>query len=367
MEPTPAPASPEPASPAAAPPAQPPAAPDGPKPSPRPARPILLGVLGGCTATALLLALWSQQRLGQVEKALVKRQEASQRDATEARLLAKEAQDAARESIARATLLEARVGEVAVQRGQLDELMQTLLRSRDDHLIAEADSSLRAALQLAAISGSAEPIVAALTQARGRLSAADSVRLAPILRAIDRDLEAYRSTPLPDLASLARRLDQALRWADELTLLQDPARGGPTLPPTTPAASNAAPGGLPLPAWLGEGLDSLAEALRGLLRVRRVDTPDAMLLAPDQAVLLRENLKLRLLNARLALLSRQFDTAQGDLQAASDAVLRHFDPEQRRHAPLLELLRGVARQAQGSSLPRPDESIAALAAAQAAR
>lgn len=359
MEPTPEPGTPDAERPAPAP------APPAPA-RPGPLRPWWAWILALLATVALLMAAWAQQRLGQVEKALVKRQEASQRDATEARLLAKEAQDAAREATARSTLLEARIGEVAVQRGQLDELMQTLLRSRDDYLIAEADSSLRAAVQLAAISGSAEPIVAALAQARGRLKDADSLRLAPILRAIDRDLEAYRSTPLPDLASLARRLDQALRWADELTLLQDLAPG-PALPPAEPGASGPQAGRLPLPAWLQEGLNSVGEALRGLLRVRRVDTPDAMLLAPDQAVLLRENLKLRLLNARLALLSRQFDTAQGDLQAASEAVVRHFDPEQRRHAPLLELLRGVARQAQGSSLPRPDESLAALAAAQAAR
>jgi 2-dehydro-3-deoxyglucarate aldolase/4-hydroxy-2-oxoheptanedioate aldolase len=57
-----------------------------------------------------------------------------------------------------------------------------------------------------------------------------------------------------------------------------------------------------------------------------------MLIAPEQAFFLRENLKLRLLNARLALLSRQFDTAQADLSdalAALDGVdclwVGHFD------------------------------------------
>ena len=55
-----------------------------------------------------------------------------------------------------------------------------------------------------------------------------------------------------------------------------------------------------------------------------------MLIAPEQAFFLRENLKLRLLNARLALLSRQFDTAQSDLRDAQSALDRYFDRSSRR-------------------------------------
>ena len=55
-----------------------------------------------------------------------------------------------------------------------------------------------------------------------------------------------------------------------------------------------------------------------------------MLIAPDNAFYLRENLKLRLLNARLAILSRQFDTAQVDLQVAQAALDRYFDHSAKR-------------------------------------
>src|SRR5690606_11299799 len=51
-------------------------------------------------------------------------------------------------------------------------------------------------------------------------------------------------------------------------------------------------------------VDRMMEELASLFRVRRVDAPDAALIAPDQVYFLRENLRLRLLNARLALLSR---------------------------------------------------------------
>jgi uroporphyrin-3 C-methyltransferase len=106
---------------------------------------------------------------------------------------------------------------------------------------------------------------------------------------------------------------------------------------------------------------------RSLVRVTRIEHPEAMLLAPEQAYFLRENLKLRLLNARLALLSRQFDTAQTDLQGAQLALDRYFDRSSRRTQLAAELIRQVASQARQVGIPRPDNTLAALSTAAAGR
>jgi uroporphyrin-III C-methyltransferase len=103
------------------------------------------------------------------------------------------------------------------------------------------------------------------------------------------------------------------------------------------------------------------------VRVTRIDTPEAMLVAPEQAFFLRENVKLRLLNARLALLSRQFDTAQSDLRDAQSAMERYFDRSARRVSVVTELLRQVTAQAKLVNVPRPDATLAAIAAASAGR
>ena len=107
--------------------------------------------------------------------------------------------------------------------------------------------------------------------------------------------------------------------------------------------------------------------VKGLIRVTQIDHPEAMLMAPEQAWFLRENLKLRLLNARLALLSRQFDTVQADLRDAQTSLDRYFDRASRKVAITADLVRQVATQARQMSLPRPDETLAALAATQAGR
>jgi uroporphyrin-3 C-methyltransferase len=107
--------------------------------------------------------------------------------------------------------------------------------------------------------------------------------------------------------------------------------------------------------------------VRDLVRVTRVDNPEAALLAPEQAVFLRENLRLRLLNARLALLSRQFDTAQSDLRQAVTLLERYFDKSSRRVGAAAELLRQVQAQSRSVVVPRPDATLSAIAAATGGR
>ena len=92
-----------------------------------------------------------------------------------------------------------------------------------------------------------------------------------------------------------------------------------------------------------------------------------MLVSPDQQFFLRENLKLRLLNARLALLSRQFDVAQSDLRDAQRTLERYFDPSSRRVVGVVDLVRQVGQLSRQVSLPRPDETLAALAAVNSLR
>ena len=118
--------------------------------------------------------------------------------------------------------------------------------------------------------------------------------------------------------------------------------------------------------WAALGARVWAE-VRRLVRVTPIDQPEAMLVSPEQAYFLRENLKLRLLNARLALLSRQFDTAQSDLRDAQSALERYFDRSAKRTANAIDLVKQVSSQARQVIVPRPDATLAAIAAASGGR
>jgi uroporphyrin-3 C-methyltransferase len=339
---------------------------------------IGLAALALLSALALAFAWSAQQRVSTLQRELVRRQQDSQGQAVEARMLAKQAQESAREAGAKLALLEARVAETAVQRGQLEDLIQSLSRSRDENLLVDIDAGVRAALQQTAITGSAEPLVAALKQSDERLARYNQPRLEGVRRAIARDLDRVRATGVADLPTLSIKLDEAVRLVDELPLLsvaepRKPAASGAAKRSSLSSAGTGTGAGTPS-AWaraLEESWSTAAERVwsevKSLVRVTRIDQPDAMLLAPEQAFFVRENLKLRLLNARLALLSRQFDTAQSDLQTAQAMLDRYFDRSSRRLALATELIRHVASQARQVSVPRPDVTLAALAAASAGR
>ncbi len=328
-------------------------------------------LLTAVATAALVLASNTQQRVKTLDAELVKRQQDSGSQATEARTLARQAETTARESSARLALLEARVAETSMQRSQLEELIQSMARSRDENVLADLDAAIRVALQQAAITGSADPLVLTLKQADERLARYNQPRLERVRRAVAQDLDRTRSAGVTDITVLTLRLDEAIRMLDDLPLLATPERRSTS---RGAAVEAAAPASAASAAWhngwgvrWSDGLGRVWQEVRTLVRVTRIDQPEAMLVAPDQAYFLRENVKLRLLNARLALLSRQFDTAQSDLRDAQSALDRYFDRSTRRVVAASDLIRQVTAQAKLVSAPRPDATLAAIATASAGR
>ena len=357
-----------------------PAASDAPVPPQRASArwlPAVAIVALALTLTALALAWNTQQRVGTLERELVQRQADSQTLAAEARVVARAAQELARETAAKAALIEARVAEAAMQRSQVEELLQSVSRSRDENVVADVEAAVRVALQQSALTGSAEPLVATLKQADERLARYNQPRLERVRRAVVRDLDRVKALGVTDISSLAVRLDEAVRLVDELPLLslaepRSKASATPARPAT--AASTAASAVVASSDWHERALQwwkdtsrRVGDEIRSLVRVTRIDHPEAMLVAPEQQFFVRENLKLRLLNARLALLSRQFEIAQSDIRDAQAALDRYFERGSKRSAAVADLLQQVSAQARQTSVPRPDETLAALATAAAGR
>ncbi|MES2191765.1 MAG: uroporphyrinogen-III C-methyltransferase [Pseudomonadota bacterium] len=323
--------------------------------------------------------LW--QKLGNIQEELARRSTDSGAQSIEARALAKSAQDGMRDMSARLAIQETRIGEVSLQRSQLEELMQSLSRSRDENLVVDVESALRLAQQQAQLTGSAEPLIAALKSADLRLARAAQPRLNPLQRAIAKDMDRIRSASLTDVPVLLIKLDELSRLVDELPVANAMSAGNQAraaMPPAVPSATLPAAAKddrmmatlfdrRALQAWVQRFLDSVHDEARRLLRVSRIDQPEAALMAPEQAFFMRENLKLRLLNARLSLLSRQTETARADLAAAGAWMGKYFDPASRKTQAATQLLQQVQGQLKTSELPRLDDTMAALATAAAGR
>ena len=316
----------------------------------------LIALLG----LALTLSLW--QRVGRMQEQLARQSADAIAQATQARTLAREASDAVRDTAARLALVETRVSEVTLQRAQLEDLMQSLSRTRDDNLVVDLESSLRLALQQAQATGNAEPLLTALRSAEQRVARAAQPRLAPLARAIAHDADRIRSSAAGNLSEALQKLDDLIRLIDDLPARNDVAQ----LRNSSAAAPIHEPPGSGAP-WWRRLLWPMTQELRALVRVSRIDEPEAVLVSPQQVFYLHENLKLRLLHARLALLSRQAETARGELAAVTRAVNRYFDPAARRTQRAATLLQQLQAQLKDSEPPRIDDTLAALGTAAAGR
>ena len=323
-------------------------------------RPWLLWVACAVSLVALALVVLQWQRLNRMQEQLARQTQDAGQQSLEAKAWAKQAQDTVKDSAARLTLMEGRLGEVALQRGQLEELIQSLSRSRDENLLVDIEAGLRMAQQQAQLTGSTEPLLATLKSAQQRLQRVAQPRLAPVQRAIEKDLERLRSLQTPDIPGLLIRLDEGVAQIDALVLANQ-------APAPTSAPAGEAPIPSAWPAWWSQGVRQVLDPLRDLVRISRINEPEALLLSPEQSFFLRENLKLKLLNARLGLLSRQYEAVRADLMQTAAAVRRYADPQSRKTQQLLQLLDQALQQLQKGESPRLDASLAALATATAGR
>ncbi len=249
---------------------------------------------------------------------------------------------------------------MAQQRAQLEDLIERLSRSRDDYLLVDLESALRLAQQQAQLTGSVEPLVAALRSAEQRLTRAAQPGLAQLQRRLARDLGRITSAAVTDTPGLLVRIDELLRMADDLPLANAVAAVSAT-------GSLRRQESVAAPNWWQRVLQVVGDEACKLLRIARIEQPEAALLSPEQSFFVRENLKLRLLNARLGLLARQLESARADLAWASTVLFRYFDPAARKTQAAAGLLQQVQSQMKTMELPRIDDTMAALATAGAGR
>jgi uroporphyrin-3 C-methyltransferase len=321
-----------------------------------------IGVLAvvGAVGSGLMWA-----KLSGIQEQLARQSADTGSQAVEARVTSKQAEELARETAARLAVTDAKLSEVALQRSQLEELMQSLSRSRDENLVVDIESAIRLAQQQAQLTGSVQPLLAALNSAEQRLTKVAQPRLVPVLRALTRDIERIKATSVVDTPALLFKLDELVHVVDTLPLLN--AVGNVAKEKPVPAALTSSWAKAISMSWWEKVLADIWDDAQHLVRVSRIDKPEASLLAPDQSYFVRENVKLRLLNARLGLLARQFEAVQSDMKQVNDDLTRYFDMQTRQGQTTLALAREVMTQAKHIEIARVDDTMAALTTAAAGR
>lgn len=219
---------------------------------------------------------------------------------------------------ARLTQLQAGQQQNSEQIAAAQRAYQELLKGRVAWLVDEAEATLNLASQQLLLSGNVPVAVSVLENIEQRLSRFDKPELLPIKQAISQDLAELKKQPYLDVSGASLRIDRLETAVASLPLLVDN-----TLKPGASAPQPAANTG----SWWQDTWQNTLNSLKGLVEVRRLDNNDAMLLAPEQAYFVRENLRLRLLDARVAMLQHNSDIYQSDLNNIESAVKTYFDPK----------------------------------------
>ena len=198
---------------------------------------------------------------------------------------------------------------------QMQKAYQELLKGRINWLVDEAESMLNTASQQLMLSGNLQGAVSVLEHIDSRLSRFEQPELIPIKQAISNDLAALKNRPYVDISATALRIDRLETGISGLPLVLD----GVLKPGAAPVeAANSG-------TWWENTWEKSLNALKGLVEVRHLDSNDAMLISPDQTYFIRENLRLRLLDARIALLQHNGEVYQSDLNNVEATVKQYFD------------------------------------------
>jgi uroporphyrin-3 C-methyltransferase len=306
------------------------------------------------TALALVVAAlawqWYDARteFTELREEIAKKLRDADNDSRDARLVARQSQEAARDAHARLSQLEAKVAESQSQQLALEALYQELSRGRDEWAVAEIEQILTIASQQLQLAGNVQAALVALQTADARLARSDRPQFIPLRKVLARDIERLKNAPNVDVVGLALRLDQVIASVDALPLATDrPA----------PASGTDAQKAEGFWARIGSGMWG---ELRQLVRIRNIDRPDPLLLSPTQEYFLRENLRLRLLNARLALLERNERVFRTDLQAAASWIGRHFDGQSKPVGAASANLKQLSSSGISIEIPDIGESLAAV-------
>jgi len=306
-------------------------------------------------AIVVVIAQWADTRIQvtSLQQELARRLAEGDSMVKEGRAVARQNQESLASLQAKVGALEAKLAETQSQALALEAMYQELSSTRDERVLAEVEQAVVIAMQQLQFAGNVEAALIALQGADARLARSVQPQFLPARKLIARDIERLKATPGANVTGLSLKIESVVAAIDGLPLAYEQrpkteaTRPGP---PAKPASVDY---------WRELGADLWRE-FRQLVRLERIDQNDPALLSPTQSFFLRENLKLRLLNARLALLQRDGKTFREEIRQAREHLDRYFDSRAKSVQAAQGTLKTLATTDVSFDLPGLAETLTAL-------
>ena len=307
---------------------------------------------------ALLTLAWqwlnTRQHFNEVEKSLSEKLEKYQALNQQSLALAKQAEERSTEANARTVLLEQKLAESRDQQEVLQTLYDQVAENREATAVAEVEQLLTIANQQLQLAGNVKSALLALQAADNRLEPLALPRAVQLRETLAVEIENLRKLPQIDVTNMSAQLENLSELCDELPLLSE---GQPTL--NANSAREVSDQNLPLNNLQKLGL-SIWQDIKSLVTVERIDKPEPPLLTADHAFYLHENIKLRLLTARIALLQHDEATYRADMKTVIQWLYQYFDMKNPKALKALTIVKNLLENDVGIQLPQLNESMAAV-------
>ncbi|MBY0577857.1 MAG: uroporphyrinogen-III C-methyltransferase [Burkholderiales bacterium] len=277
-----------------------------------------INVLTMIAALCAIIIAWqwfdTRNQINKLQLELASRLAAAESYNHESRQRAAQALEAERASDVRIGILERKMADSQNQQVALEQMYQELARSRDESALAEVEQVLLIANQQLQLAGNVRAALIALQNVDNTLQRMDRPQLRPLRKVINRDIDRLKSMPFADVVGESLHLDNVLNLVDAMPLAME------AHPHPAPGKTGKKEGSV----WLAFGREAW-EDVKQLVKIQNMGKEEMPLLPPSQAYFLRENLKLRLLSARLSLLAHDQGAFREDLKTAQDWIRRYFD------------------------------------------
>ncbi len=261
-------------------------------------------------------------------------------------MLVTQTQDQVRELSTKFTMLESRYAESQNQRAALEALYNDLTVSRDETALAEVEQLLLIAAQQLQLSANVKAALIAMQNADARLQRMNRPAFNGMRKAISQDMDKLRVLPDVDITAINFQLNNLITTVDQMPLAYQPHSANDAVAPTVPPKDETAWQRLLREVW---------QEVKQLVRVENTGKAEIPVLPPNQEFFLRENLKLHLLSARLALLSRDEDSFGLELKTAQLWTARYFDSKSSEAVRMSDALKKLA--ASDIRIELPDISV----------
>jgi uroporphyrin-3 C-methyltransferase len=303
---------------------------------------------------ALIIAGWqwwqTRTTLDNLRVEMSQRLTTANDTAQASRTLSLQTADNTRDTTIRLGEIQAKLADSQNQQLALESLYRDMSKSRDEWTLADIEQVVLTANQQLQLAGNVKAAIIALQNADTRLQRINKPQFTALRRALKADIQRLQSLPQVDTVGISLTLDGLIASIDSLPLASDHE---------IPAKPSAQQKLTPVDA-AHRFSQEMWQEIKGLVQIRRLDTPDSALLAPEQSYFLRQNLKLRLLTARIALLAHDENSYKSDLSAAKIWLLRYFNEHDSRSVYATQQIDKLIHNDISIQLPSLAVSIAAL-------